>query len=117
MVGESGMAGPLVSYAAVQGGSFADSGLVGRVLGDAQGRAMVEDLLQRQQGAVRTLLAGHRHLVAALRDALLEHRELVGSQITDVLEAARAAGGEVSVEAPSAQGPVVDLTDPSPHVR
>jgi cell division protease FtsH len=117
MVGESGMAGTLVSYAAVQGSTFADSGLVGRVLGDTQGRAMVEDLLQRQQAAVRTLLGGHRHLVAALRDALLEHRELVGSQITDVLEAARAAGGGSSAEAPPAENPVVDLTGPRPHVR
>jgi cell division protease FtsH len=117
MVGESGMAGTLVSYAAIQGSSFADSGLVGRVLGDTQGRAMVEDLLQRQQAAVRTLLGGHRHLVAALRDALLEHRELVGSQITDVLEAARAGGGGCAAQPPAAGEPVVDLTGPRPHVR
>jgi cell division protease FtsH len=117
MVGESGMAGTLVSYAAIQGSSFADSGLVGRVLGDTQGRAMVEDLLQRQQAAVRTLLGGHRHLVAALRDALLERRELVGSQITDVLEAARAGGGGCAAQPPAAGEPVVDLTGPRPHVR
>ena len=31
MVGQSGMAGTLVSYAAIEGGAFSDSGLVGRV--------------------------------------------------------------------------------------
>jgi len=107
MVGQAGMVDTLVSYAAIEGGAFSDAGLVGRVLGDAQGRQMVEDLLQQQRAAVRGLLGSHLHLVAALRDALLERRELVGSQITDVLEAAALA----------APGAVLDLTGPAPRVR
>ena len=86
MVGAAGMAGSLVSYAA--GGGPLDGGLAGRVLGDEQGRRAVEELLARQQVAVRQLLAGHRHLVEALRDALLARHELIGREITDVLEQA-----------------------------
>jgi cell division protease FtsH len=86
MVGASGMVDTLISYAAVQGN---DSGLVGRVLGDGEGRRMVEDLLQEQRRIVRDLLGRNRHLVAALRDALLARHELIGHEITDVLEAAR----------------------------
>jgi cell division protease FtsH len=93
MVGQAGMAGSLVSFSAVQGSSLADPGLVGRVLADAEGRRLVEDLLQEQREAVRSLLAAHRHLVEALRDALLEQHELIGSQITDVLEAASRPNG------------------------
>jgi ATP-dependent Zn protease len=88
MVGEAGMAGTLVSFAAVEPGALTDAGLVGRVLGDAEGRRLVEELLARQKEEATALLAGHRHLVEALRDALLERSELVGSEITDVLEAA-----------------------------
>jgi cell division protease FtsH len=127
MVGQSGMEGTLVSYAAVQGGSLADSGLVGRVLGDSHGRQQVEDLLQRQKSAVHELLGEHRHLVSALRDALLDRRELVGSQITDVLQAAARAvpssGGSAAdttglpKDTAGATGPVVDLTGRRPHVR
>jgi ATP-dependent Zn protease len=91
MVGASGMAGSLVSFAAVQGSTLADPGLVGRVLGDAEGRRSVEELLAQQREAARELLDGNRHLVEALRDALLQRHELVGSEITDVLEAAHAA--------------------------
>jgi len=107
MVGQAGMVDTLVSYAAIEGGAFSDAGIVGRVLGDPQGRAMVEDLLQQQRAAVHGLLGTHRHLVAALRDALLERRELVGSQITDVLQAAAPAGPDA----------VLDLTGPEPRVR
>jgi cell division protease FtsH len=90
MVGQAGMAGTLVSFSAVQGSSLSDPGLVGRVLADAAGRRMVEELLHEQQQAVRTLLEANRHLVAALRDALLERHELIGSEITDVLQATAA---------------------------
>jgi cell division protease FtsH len=90
MVGQAGMAGTLVSFSAVQGSSLSDPGLVGRVLADAAGRRMVEELLHEQQQAVRTLLEANRHLVAALRDALLEQHELIGSEITDVLQATAA---------------------------
>ncbi|MGZ4624908.1 MAG: AAA family ATPase, partial [Kineosporiaceae bacterium] len=87
MVGQVGMAGSLVSFSAVQGSSLGDPGLVGRVLADPDARRRVEDLLHQQHEAVRSLLAAHRHLVAALRDALVERHELIGSEITDVLQA------------------------------
>jgi ATP-dependent Zn protease len=92
MVGSAGMAGSLVSFAAVNASSLADPGLVGRVLADTDGRRRVEELLTRERDAVRALLGSSRHLVEALRDALLERHELVGREITDVLEAAAAAG-------------------------
>jgi ATP-dependent Zn protease len=124
MVGQSGMVETLVSYAAIESGTFSDSGLVGRVLGDPQGRAMVEDLLRQQKAAARELLAENRHLVGALRDALLERRELVGTQITDVLEAAasaHAAAADGHAAAPgqgaAAVDPVIDLTAPDRRVR
>ncbi|HEY6798179.1 MAG TPA: AAA family ATPase [Kineosporiaceae bacterium] len=88
MVGAAGMGGTLVSFAAAGGGPL-DGGLAARVLGDERGRREVEDLLERQKAAARQLLAGHRHLVEALRDALLERHELIGREITDVLERAR----------------------------
>ncbi len=87
MVGQVGMADSLVSFAAVQGSSLSDTDLVGRVLADPDARRRVEDLLHQQHEAVRSLLAAHRHLVAALRDALVERHELIGSEITDVLQA------------------------------
>jgi cell division protease FtsH len=87
MVGASGMAGTLVSFAAAGGPMAGD--LTSRVLSDERGRRQVEELLGRQQVAVRQLLAGNRHLVEALRDALLERHELIGREITDVLERAQ----------------------------
>jgi hypothetical protein len=80
-----------VSYAAVQNSGFSDTNLVGRVLGDSEGRRRVEELLQRQKVVVRGLLETHSHLVAALRDALVERHELIGTEITDVLEQAMAS--------------------------
>jgi cell division protease FtsH len=80
-----------VSYAAVQNSGFSDTNLVGRVLGDSEGRRRVEELLQRQKVVVRGLLETHAHLVAALRDALVERHELIGTGITDVLEQAMAS--------------------------
>ncbi|WP_432488022.1 AAA family ATPase [Kineococcus sp. SYSU DK018] len=109
MVGAAGMAGTLVSFTAVQNGALADGNLVARVLGDAEGRRMVEDLLTEQRDAVRELLGRHRHLVAALRDALLERHELIGHEITDVLGAAHAAHGAAA--APR----VLDLRDGAAH--
>jgi cell division protease FtsH len=100
MVGAAGMTDTLVSLAAVQNSGLSDTNIVGRVLGDGEGRRRVEELLQRQKVVVHGLLENHQHLVAALRDALLERHELIGSEITDVLEAAQAAGPE---------GPVIDL--------
>ena len=91
MVGQAGMSDTLISFGAVQGSAFGDPGLVGRVLGDGEGRRMVEGLLTAQKERAVGLLAGNRHLVEALRDALLERHELIGREITDVLEAAQAA--------------------------
>ncbi|MCW2607738.1 MAG: ATPase central domain protein [Frankiales bacterium] len=91
MVGSHGMDGTLTSYLAVQNSSFSDTNIVGRVLGDGQGRGQVEALLQAQKATALRLLGENRHLVEALRDALLEREELVGHEITDVLEAAAAA--------------------------
>jgi ATP-dependent Zn protease len=90
MVGACGMEGTLVSFAAIQNGALNDSNIVGRVLGDADGRARVETVLGEQRAYTRALLDGNRHLVEALRDALLERDELIGHEITDVLEAAAA---------------------------
>ncbi|WP_432491962.1 AAA family ATPase [Kineococcus auxinigenes] len=109
MVGAAGMAGTLVSFTAVQNGALADGNLVSRVLGDAEGRRMVEALLTEQRDAVRELLGRHRHLVAALRDALLERQELIGREITDVLEAAHAAHGSGPLAASAPR--VLDLRD------
>ncbi|NHC45753.1 AAA family ATPase [Motilibacter sp. K478] len=97
MVGVAGMDDTLVSYAAVQANALADTNLVGRVIGDREGRERVEALLQAQKAAVRELLGRNRHLVEALRDALLERHELVGSEITDVLTAAAAGGAAPEV--------------------
>ena len=110
MVGSAGMAGTLVSFAAVQQGAFADGNLVSRVLGDSEGRRLVENLLTEQKEFVRELMDRNRHLVAALRDALLERHELIGHEITDVLEAARAAHEAQAAPQP-APSRVIDLRD------
>jgi cell division protease FtsH len=105
MVGSVGMAGSLVSYAAVQNSAFSDTNIVGRVLADPHGRAQVEALLQEQKHVIRGILAANSHLVAALRDALLEREELIGPEITEILERARAEGTAHRV---------IDLRDPAP---
>jgi cell division protease FtsH len=92
MVGAAGMAGTLVSFAAVQGSMFSDTNIVGRVLGDGDGRRRVEELLQEQKVVVKGKLEDNQHLVAALRDALIDRDELVGREITDVLEQATTNG-------------------------
>ncbi len=89
MVGQAGMGGTLVSFAAVQGSPLADANLVGRVLGDADGRRLLEEILESQRERAMELLSANRHLVAALRDALLTRHELIGTEITDVLADAR----------------------------
>ncbi|MGH8970717.1 MAG: AAA family ATPase [Actinomycetes bacterium] len=109
MIGSCGMGETLVSYAAIQNSAFSDTNIVGRVLGDQEGRGRVEELLQRQKMVVRGLLETNQHLVAALRDALLERHELIGTEITDVLEAAaQAEAGAVPLD-------VVDLRDGAPR--
>ena len=92
MVGAVGMTDTLISYGAVQNAAAIDTNLVGRVLGDSDSRARVEDLLQQQKMRAHALLEANRHLVEALRDALMERHELVGHEITDVLEAASGSG-------------------------
>ena len=104
MTGSCGMGDTLVSYAAIQNSAFSDTNIVGRVLADPDGRARVEELLQRQKVVVRGLLENNQHLVAALRDALLERHELIGREITDVLEAAA-----TSPEARRSDGSTIDL--------
>jgi cell division protease FtsH len=92
VVGAAGMAGSLVSLAAVQNGPFSDTNLVGRVLSDAQARPQVDRLLSISKSRVRAMLEANRHIVEALRDALLERDELLGEEI---MEVARAAGEPV----------------------
>jgi ATP-dependent Zn protease len=84
MVGSVGMAETLVSFSVVS------HNLGAAVLGDGEGRRMVEELLRLQKERARQILAANRDLVAALRDALLEQHELIGSEITEVLVAAKA---------------------------
>jgi ATP-dependent Zn protease len=109
MVGAAGMAGSLVSYAAVQQHALSDTNLVGRVLGDGPGRDAVERLLDEQKAAVVSLMQDNLHLVEALRDALLERDELIGSEIVDVLENA-------SVDAQPPLPLVIDLREVSDPV-
>lgn len=87
-VGAAGMAGSLVSLAAVQHGVFSDTNLVGRVLGDPSTRPEVDRILAISKARVRALLDANRHLVEALRDALLERDELIGDDIVAVAAAA-----------------------------
>ncbi len=88
MVGAAGMTDTLISYSAIQGNAFSDTNIVGRVLGDSDGRDRVEKILQEQKAFTRALLGENRHLVAALRDALMGRHELIGREITDILTAA-----------------------------
>jgi hypothetical protein len=92
MVGQAGMAGTLVSFAAARGSALTGGNLVSTVLADRDGREMVEDLLRARREDVRLLLGSRRHLVQALRDALLVRHELIGHEITDALVAAEARG-------------------------
>jgi ATP-dependent Zn protease len=88
VVGSAGMAGSLVSLAAVENGALNGSNLVGRVLADPHTRPEVDRILAQAKARTRAWLEANRHLVEALRDALLERDELIGTEITDVLEAA-----------------------------
>jgi ATP-dependent Zn protease len=88
IVGASGMAGSLVSLAAVSSGALSEVNLAGRVLADPATRPAVDRLLAEAKAHVRAQLAANRHLVEALRDALLARDELVGDEITAVLDAA-----------------------------
>ena len=88
IVGSAGMAGSLVSLAAVETGVLTTSNLVGRVLADPVARPQVDRVLAQAKARARALLDANRHLVEALRDALLARDELVGDEITAVIVAA-----------------------------
>jgi cell division protease FtsH len=88
MVGSFGMAGSLVSYDAIAEGPIGSKNLVGKVLGDAEGKARVEQILTEQKGRVTRLLEENRDVVVALRDALIARDELVGDEIIQQVEIA-----------------------------
>src|SRR5665213_1182361 len=113
MVGACGMEGSLVSFGAVQNSGFSDTNIVGRVLGDKDGRKAVEDVLQEQKLKAKALLEENRHLVEALRDALVERHELIGSEITDVLEQARDDHRAIPRRPRFAAPTVIDLRTPA----
>ena len=114
MVGAAGMTDTLISYSAIQGSALSDTNIVGRVLGDADGRERVEKILQEQKAYTRALLDENRHLVVALRDALLDRHELIGREITDILMAASEAHGSIDLREHSpATGGAVTLIAPA----
>jgi cell division protease FtsH len=88
MVGALGMGGSLVSYEAVSEGPVASKNLVGKVLGDLEGRDRVEKLLSTQRDRATAVLEENRDVVMALRDALLDRDELVGEEIILVVREA-----------------------------
>ena len=88
MVGALGMAGSLVSYEAVSEGPVSMKNLVGKVLGDGDGKARVEVLLAHQKERATAVLEENRPVVEALRDALMQRDELVGEEIVAVIHAA-----------------------------
>jgi ATP-dependent Zn protease len=91
MVGALGMAGSLISYEALSSGPINASNLVGKVLGDLEGKRRVEDILDTQKERVAALLSDNADVVMALRDALIARDELVGESITEVIEGAIAS--------------------------
>ncbi|HEY3925811.1 MAG TPA: AAA family ATPase [Acidothermaceae bacterium] len=120
MVGACGMEHSLVSFGAVQNSGFSDTNIVGRVLGDKDGRAAVEEVLQQQKLRAKALLDDNRHLVTALRDALLERHELIGTEITDVLEQAQREHGARqtrSIGSGTTTTPVIDLREAAQPVQ
>ena len=88
IVGSAGMAGSLVSLAAIENGALNGSNLVGRVLADPQTRPEVDRILAQAKARTRALLDANRHLVEGVRDALLARDELIGDEITQVFQAA-----------------------------
>jgi len=115
MVGAAGMTNSLVSHAAVQNSGFSDTNIVGRVLGDRDGRIAVEELLQEQKLKAKGLLESNKHLVEALRDALLERHELIGHEITDILEAANNKTADTVIDLRDAPSQASGATDVAEH--
>ena len=106
MVGAFGMAGSLISFDALSNGPFGGANLVAKVLGDADGKRRVDDILEAQKERVGAVLAENRDVHAALRDALIQRDELVRDEILDVIQRAlsqrRATLGSVSMLEPPA---------------
>ncbi|HYH27878.1 MAG TPA: AAA family ATPase, partial [Actinomycetota bacterium] len=88
MVGALGMGGSLVSYEAVAEGPISTKNLVGKVLGDGEGKRKVEELLDAQKQRALEVLETNRDVVEALRDALLERDEIIGEEIVAVIRTA-----------------------------
>jgi ATP-dependent Zn protease len=88
MVGSFGMAGSLISYEAVADGMLSRQNLVGKVLGNAETKQQVEDILAAQRERVEAVLEANRDVHAALRDALISRDELVRDEILEVIEKA-----------------------------
>jgi ATP-dependent Zn protease len=93
MVGALGMAGSLVSYEAVADGPLSGSNLVSKVLGNAETKQKVEDILEAQRERVRAALAENEDVLKALRDALIERDELLHDEILEVVERTLAGRG------------------------
>ena len=91
MVGSFGMSGSLISYDAIAEGPIGSKNLVGRVLGDTDGKARVEEILDAQKARVVALLEEQRDVVVSLRDALIARDELVGKEIPETIEVAIAS--------------------------
>jgi ATP-dependent Zn protease len=89
MVGSFGMGPGLISYNAARGPNSPN--VVAKVMADEQGRAAVEEMLQRTKTEAQALLAENRDLVEALRDALVQREELLGDEILAVLNSAKEA--------------------------
>ncbi len=90
MVGALGMGGSLISYEAVAEGVVSRTNLVGKILGDADGKRRVEEILHAQKERIQGLLESNRDLVEALRDSLIARDELVGEEIVEVIHKALA---------------------------
>jgi ATP-dependent Zn protease len=93
MVGSLGMAGSLFSYEAV---NMPNANIVARVASTDEGKAKIEEMLDRGRAEARAMIEEHRHVVEALRDALLERDELIGDEILDVIHAAAGRGPDAS---------------------
>jgi ATP-dependent Zn protease len=91
MVGSFGMAGSLISFDAIAEGPIGSKNLVGKVLGDAEGKERVEEILTAQRERVAALLEENRDVVIALRDSLIARDELVGDEILQIVEIALSA--------------------------
>jgi len=88
MVGSFGMGSSLISYEAIEHGSFSGANLVAKVLSNDDTKKEVEDILHKHKDEVFSLLHENRDLVEALRDELIEKEELLGDEILSVLEVA-----------------------------